>query len=169
MENAPVPRKWYEKYYLAGLIFTTLLFAIQIVHLFWLFGDVIMPRLFVLDLFPDIGLWNLAIILVDYTEIPALITTSLFYIFELKKSFSKKSVLMLILLNSQWLHLFWISDEFVISAIREGGLVEFPIWLAYFAIFIDYLEVPVIIDLFKKTAIAIREKRYGSIPTILKK
>jgi hypothetical protein len=128
-----------------------------------------MPRVFNIDLFPDVGIWNMVVILVDYTEIPALIATSILYIMLLRKAFTPKSVLMLLLLNSQWLHLFWISDEFVISVFRGEGLVNFPAWLAYIAIFIDYLEVPVIIDLFKQTAVAIKERRYESIPSILKK
>jgi len=85
------------------------------------------------------------VILVDYTEIPALLSVSLVYINELRHGFSASNILYLILINVQWLHLFWITDEFVVTAFNEGGTV-LPFWLAWVAIGIDYLEVPVMID-----------------------
>jgi hypothetical protein len=61
--------------------------------------------------------------------------------------------LYLFLINTQWLHIFWITDEFVVDllAIHETNIkAHVLVWLA---IFIDYLEIPVIIDTIKKVRI----------------
>ncbi|WP_196300572.1 hypothetical protein, partial [Streptococcus pneumoniae] len=76
--------------------------------------------------------------------------TSVLYIYELQKRFSWKPVLFLIMLNSQWLHLFWITDEFVVNQFAGRAVTVLPVWLAWVAILIDYLEVPVMIDTFLK-------------------
>jgi len=126
------------------------LFVWQLIHLFWLTTDVIFERLFSFALLNLSGFWEYFIIIVDYTEIPALITVSLIYINELRTGRDiKKSILFLVLLNSQWLHLFWITDEFVIAHFR-GEHPSFPLWLAWVAIMIDYLELPVMYDTIKK-------------------
>src|SRR6185436_16800325 len=99
---------WYKRNYKLNLYITAGLFIWQLVHLYWMTTDVIGLRLLGYELW-DVGkLGNLLISIVDYTEIPALILTSIFYIHELKKEFRWKSIVFLILLNSQWLHLFWI-------------------------------------------------------------
>ena len=36
-----------------------------------------------------------------------------------------------------------------------------PTWLAYFAIAIDYLELPVIYDTLRRMVVALRERRLG--------
>ena len=77
----------------------------------------------------------------------SLISTSLLYAFELRKGFRWRPVLYLIFLNTQWLHLFWITDEFVIAQFMgEAQAVMLQMWLAWVAIVIDYLELPVIVD-----------------------
>src|SRR5690606_19146011 len=86
------------------------------------------------------------ILVVDYLEIPAIISTSLVYIHELREKFNYKSLIFLFFLNSQWLHLFWITDEIVIETFTGSALVQIPVWLAWFAILIDYLELPVVYD-----------------------
>jgi len=122
----------------------------QLVHLFWLTVDVVSERLFSFILFNLSGLWEYFIITVDYTEIPALVTVSLIYINELRAGRdTKKGILFLILLNSQWLHLFWITDEFVLAHFRGEHLLT-PLWLVWLAISIDYLELPVIYDTIRK-------------------
>ena len=65
-----------------------------------------------------------------------------------------------IFLNSQWLHIFWITDEFVVNEFT-GNAAEssLPAWAAWLAILIDYLELPVIYDTMKKLAVAVRERR----------
>ncbi|MBI3255992.1 MAG: hypothetical protein HYZ63_03405, partial [Candidatus Andersenbacteria bacterium] len=68
-------------------------------------------------------------------------------------------VVYLVFLNTQWLHLFWISDEFVIHTFLgepHGGTI-LPTWLAWVAIMIDYLEVPVIIDTLRKVGRALKK------------
>ncbi len=52
---------------------------------------------------------------------------------------------MILLINSQWLHIFWITDEILLE---QGILSPFLAWLA---ILIDYLELPVIFDTMKRT------------------
>jgi hypothetical protein len=141
---------WYERHYSLVLKITTVLFLWQIIHLIWLAIVVVFPRLFSYPS-PDLPSWfNLLLALVDYTEIPALISTSLLYINELRKQFSWKSVWLLLFLNTQWLHLFWITDEFVLNAFAPEAAVVIPVWLAWVAIMIDYLEVPVMYDTIKK-------------------
>ncbi len=145
---------WYEKNYRLNITIAAGLFVLQLIHLYWLTVEVVLMRLIgPLGLWPEWGWLELVITLVDYTEIPALLTTSLVYIneFRLKRHF--KSILYLLMLNSQWLHLFWITDEFVVDQFTgaETGTV-LPFWLAWVAIGIDYLELPVILDLFRKLA-----------------
>ena len=64
---------------------------------------------------------------------------------------TKKTWLYLLLLNSQWIHLFWITDEVVLENFTGEALVPIPFWLAWIAISIDYLELPVMYDTITKT------------------
>lgn len=137
---------WYERHYTLTVGLTAGLFLLQIVHLYWLGMHVVALRLLGESYFTLTPWWQFLIIIVDYTEIPALISTSILYIYELQKRFSWKAILFLIMLNSQWLHLFWITDEFVLDQFSGRPDTILPVWLAWVAIMIDYLEVPVIID-----------------------
>lgn len=150
---------WYERYYVWNAAIALTLFLWQLVHLYWLGADVIADKLFGVRYFNVTPFWQYLLIIVDYTEIPAIIATTLFYINELRKTFSWRIVALLILLNSQWLHLFWITDEFVVSALRNSPETILPVWLAWFAILIDYLEIPVIIDVLRRFLQAIRQGR----------
>ena len=141
---------WYGRNYKLNLYITAGLFVWQLAHLYWLSADVVGLRLFGYELWNVGKVGNFLISIVDYTEIPALILTSIFYIHELKKEFRWKSVLFLILLNSQWLHLFWITDEVVVAQFTGAAAIALPIWLSWLAILIDYLELPVIYDTIKK-------------------
>lgn len=142
---------WYEKNLKLNIGIAAFLFVWQLFHLFWLTTDVVFDRLFSLTLLNLSGFWEYFIVAIDYTEIPALITVSLVYLNELRKGKdSKKNILLLVMLNSQWFHLFWITDEFVVSQFRSTGETILPIWLAWLAIFIDYLELPVMYDTIKK-------------------
>ena len=151
--------QWYEKHYTLNVTIAAILFTLQLIHLYWLTTHVVFFRLFGINLFSPPPFWETIIILVDYTEIPALITTSLVYINELRKKYQLKSVLYLIFLNSQFLHIFWITDEFVegrLTGAPEATIL--PLWLAFIAIAIDYLELPVI---FETLAKALKEiKKY---------
>lgn len=134
-------------------------FLLQIIHLYWLTTHVVWFRLFGASLFDPNKLGESIILFVDYLEIPAIISTSLLYIHALKKNWNKKDLFLLILLNTQWLHIFWISDEFV-ESIFLGGVATtiLPAWLAWVAIFIDYLELPVMYDTTKKFLQSVSKK-----------
>ena len=149
--------RWYERHYVVNISIAVGLFVLQIIHLIWLAGDVIALRLSGEAVFNFNGIWKALFILVDYTEIPAIISVSLVYIYELRKKWSVKSFIYLVFLNVQWLHLFWITDEFVVSTFTNNPTL--PSWLAWIAILIDYLEVPVIIETVRKLLQAIKEKK----------
>lgn len=142
---------WYEKHYLLNVYIAAFLFALQIIHLYWLGTDVIARMLLGRSFFELSGFFGWLILVVDYTEIPALITTSLIYINEIRRKPNFKSYLFIVLLLSQFLHIFWITDEFVVEKFSGAAATTIlPLWLAWVAILIDYLEVPVIIDTLKK-------------------
>lgn len=138
---------WYERHYMLNVGIVIVLFLWQLVHLYWLGADVIAQRLFGVSYFDPNPFWQFVLVVVDYTEIPAIISTSLLYFFELQKHFRWRIIGLLILLNSQWLHLFWLTDEFVVRALQGTSGTVLPVWLAWVAILIDYLELPVIFDI----------------------
>ncbi len=150
---------WYERTYTLNISIALGLFLLQIIHLVWLTGAVVWDRLLGYPLFEFTGVWEALIILVDYTEIPALLSVSLVYLNELRQGWRWKEFMYLVFLNSQWLHIFWITDEFVVAAFAGASALAMPLWLAWAAILIDYLEVPVMIDTFKKFFAALREGR----------
>ena len=150
---------WYNRHYALNLSLAAGLFALQIVHLIWLTLDPLALRLLgeaVVELDKP---WSWPLLLVDYTEIPALLGVSLVYVNELRNGFAWKPVLFLAFLNSQWLHIFWITDEFVVVSDDRNAAVGLPAWLAYVAISIDYLELPVIYDTLRKLVAALRQHR----------
>jgi hypothetical protein len=155
---------WYNKHILLHTGIAAGLFLIQIVHLIWLFGEVLWTKMTGVPLFTVTGFWQNVLIYIDYTEIPAIITTSLIYIHQLRKKRTLRPWLFLLLINSQWLHLLWITDEFVISSFTKapGGML-LPVWLAIVAIVIDFLEIPVIVDTIKKFTQALRERRMKEV------
>jgi hypothetical protein len=151
--------KWYEKNTTLNTGVASGLFTLQLVHLYWLTTAVVFLKLFGKSFFTPTPSFEFIITLVDYTEIPAIIVTSILYLNELRKNFNAKSLWFLFFINSQWLHLFWITDEFVIEHFtRHVGPKILPIWLAWIAIFIDYLELPVISDTLKKFFISLKEE-----------
>lgn len=140
---------WYEKNLILNTRIASGLFIIQLIHLYWLTTDVVLLRLTGNTYFPISSFWQNLLVIADYTEIPALIATSILYINSLRKKRSLKPILFLILLNSQWLHIFWITDEFVVNGFNGTVDLHLPVWLAWVAIGIDYLELPVIFDTIK--------------------
>jgi len=150
---------WYERTYTLNVSIAFGLLLLQIMHLFWLSGEVVWGRLFGEPLFALAGWHELLIAFVDYTEIPALLSVSLVYINELRQGWNIKSILYLFFLNSQWLHIFWITDEVVAVTLSGSVLITIPLWLAWVAIGIDYLEVPVMVDTGRKFFRAVRERR----------
>lgn len=153
---------WYERHYVVNLVITSCLFLLQLFHLYWLGTDVIASRLTGHSLFSPLPHWQYIIVAVDYTEIPALLSASILYLYGfLQRKWYWKNVSFLILINSQWLHLFWITDEFVITALAEGKTGSIlPTWLAWIAILIDYLEIPVIVDMLIHTLRALTHHRF---------
>jgi hypothetical protein len=150
---------WYERNYVLNVALASVLFLLQIAHLTWLGADPIATRLTDHSLFSLHGVLQYLIWFVDYSEIPALIVVSLVYVNDMRRGFSWKALLYLVFLNSQWLHIFWITDEYVASELSGGGGSALPGWLAWVAILIDYLELPVIFDTLKRLASALRERR----------
>jgi hypothetical protein len=151
---------WYERHYTLNISIAAGLFVLQLLHLWWLGADVIALRLFDQSYWdPSAGVeW--ALYVVDYTEIPVLMSVSLVYLNTLRKGFDVKAFLLLAFLNSQWLHIFWITDEFVVSSFSgEAAATSLPGWLAWAAILIDYLELPVIYDTLRRMVVALRERR----------
>ncbi len=139
---------WYQRHYLLNVGISAGLFSLQVVHLFWLLTHVIWLRLFGSSLFTPTGVFEWLIIVVDYTEIPALFSTGLLYVYQLRKQFSFKTSWFLFSLVVQLVHIFWITDEFVLGQFAGQGS-NLPGWVAWVAILIDYLEVPVIIETIK--------------------
>ena len=137
---------WYEKHYYLNVGIAAILLLLQVIHLFWLTFHVVVFRLFGEPLLQVGSFLRYLIVFVDYTEVPSLIGVSLIYLNELRKKFNWRSSFFLILLNSQWIHLFWITDEFVVKSFlgMAGG---WPVWLVWPAIVIDYFELPVMADI----------------------
>jgi hypothetical protein len=154
---------WYERNYVLNVALASVLFLLQIAHLTWLGADPIATRLTDHSLFSLHGVLQYVIWFVDYSEIPALVVVSLVYVNELRRGFSWQALLYLVFLNSQWLHIFWITDEYVSAELGGGGSgASLPGWLAWVAILIDYLELPVIFDTLKRLATALRARRLPS-------
>ena len=141
---------WYKKYLHLNRTMVAVLFSWQLFHLFWLTTHVVADRLIGYPLFSPSDFYQFFLIFADYAEIPALISGTLLYLYALKRGSVKKNLFFILLINSQWLHLFWITDEFVVANF-QGAHSYIPIWLGWLAIFIDYLELPVIYDTVKNT------------------
>ena len=161
MENNLLKSIWqkYQQRYSLYSGITTGIFLLQIVHLYWLTTHVVTYRLFGTHFFSPNEFWQFVIIIVDYLEIPAIISTSVLYLYSLGQKFNKKDLILLLLLNTQWLHIFWISDEFVESLFLGGEVATIlPFWLAWVAIFIDYLELPVMYDTTRKFVLSLKRE-----------
>lgn len=142
---------WYERNLESNTVIVAALFVWQLAHLYWLTADVVLFRLIGYGFFHPNEVLKYLIIFADYMEIPALITGTILYIGLMRKESHGKNFLYLVLINSQWLHLYWLTDEFVVQKFATGSLVYLPVWLAWTAIFIDYLEFPVILDTVKRS------------------
>ena len=144
--------KFYQKYENLGLKITFFLISLQVIHLYWLASDVVMQKLVGHNFFilPQVPVPLL--VAIDYLEIPALFSGIVFYLVMLHRRdrHPLKNVLFLSLLAVQVLHMFWITDEVVYGALFNVVPIALPIWLVWIAILIDYLELPVIFDLFRK-------------------
>src|SRR4030095_12055715 len=142
---------WY-RYENLNLKITFILISLQLLHLYWLTTDVVLQRIYGESflIFPKAFLP--VFVVIDYIEIPALISGITFYSLSIYKhqKDSWKNSLFLAMLAVQVVHIFWITDEIVYDTLFKTRLVEFPLYIAWIAILIDYLELPVMADLFYK-------------------
>lgn len=155
--------QWYERHLTENTVIAAGLFVLQLIHLYWLSAHVVSHRLIGASLWDPSNFLEVVIILVDYTEIPALIATSVVYINELRKKRSShvKEWLYLFFINIQFVHIFWITDEFVVDQFMGAAQATvLPVWLAWIAIMIDYLELPVIFETLKKALVLVKQKIY---------
>ncbi len=153
---------WYQKHFTINVTIASFLFALQLFHLYWLFTDVVLERLTGRSYFFLDSVWGRYSIFFDYTEVPALVTTSFVYIHRLREKFSYKNLLYLLMVNSQWLHILWITDEFVLDQFAGRDIFIWGSALAWIAILIDFLELPVIYDTIKQTAQEWQKKKAGA-------
>lgn len=91
-------------------------------------------------------------VVIDYIEIPALVSGIIFYAYNIHsdKEDAKRSYLFLGMLAVQVFHIFWITDDVVYNSFFKSSFLKIPPLLAWIAILIDYLEIPVIADLLFK-------------------
>lgn len=144
---------FYLQYQNLNLKISFLLISLQLLHLYWLTTDVVLYRITGTDYFVQASGFVLLFIIIDYIEIPALVSGITYYFFNLiynKKEKRIKNIIFLILLAIQSIHIFWITDDIVYSTFVGADLIEIPEYLVWIAILIDYLELPVIYDLLKR-------------------
>src|SRR5919202_1701262 len=84
--------------------------------------------------------------LATLTVTTAVFLLQLFHLYWLRRQVTFRALLYVILLNTQWIHMFWITDQVVVDNFAGHGLISWNGVVAWIAILIDYLEVPVIID-----------------------
>jgi hypothetical protein len=149
---------FWHRYESLNLKIAFVLISLQLVHLYWLTADVVVKRI------AGDGSLGLSqsgpllafFIVIDYIEIPALVAGLTYYALNIYKhqKGSAKNALLLVMLAVQVFHIFWITDEVVYEALfGAASAVEIPYYAAWVAILIDYLELPVIGDLFYRTIV----------------
>jgi hypothetical protein len=153
--------KFWQRYENLNLKVAFFLISLQLVHLYWLTADVVIRRItgdsaFALQQSGPLLMFFVAI---DYIEIPALAAGLTYYALSLYKHQKglAKNALFLAMLAVQVFHIFWLTDEvaydifFGDGSSAADGAVKIPYYAAWIAILIDYLELPVIADLFYRT------------------
>jgi hypothetical protein len=149
---------FWHKYENLNLKVAFFLISLQLIHLYWLTADVVIQRITgegALGLSRSSPLFFL-VVAIDYIEVPALAAGMTYYALSIYKhqKDAAKNALFLAMLAVQVFHIFWITDEVVYGTlIGSNGAVEVPYYAAWIAILIDYLELPVIADLFYRTII----------------
>ena len=135
------------------------LISLQLIHLYWLTADVVIQRITGESMIgvPHGSPLFIFFIIIDYIEIPALVAGLTYYALSIYKheKGSVKNALLLSMLAIQVFHIFWITDEVVYDSFfgSASSAVEIPYYAAWVAILIDYLELPVIADLFYRTIV----------------
>jgi len=148
---------FWHRYESLNLKIAFILISLQLIHLYWLTADVVIKRITgdsALGLMLD-GPLFVFFIIIDYIEIPALVAGLTYYALGIyKHEKAAKNALLLAMLAVQVFHIFWITDEVVYETFfGSPSAVEIPYYAAWIAILIDYLELPVIVDLFYKTIV----------------
>jgi hypothetical protein len=159
MSSAVQKLAWFwQKYENLNLKIAFVLISLQLVHLYWLTADVVIQRITQKSALavPHGSPLFIFFIIIDYIEIPALVAGLTYYalsIYRHEKG-SVKNALLLAMLAIQVFHIFWITDDVVYNTFfGSSSAVEIPYYAAWVAILIDYLELPVIADLFYKTIV----------------
>ncbi|HEY7733425.1 MAG TPA: hypothetical protein VIB07_01395 [Nitrososphaera sp.] len=153
---------FWHRYENLSLRIAFVLISLQLIHLYWLTADVVIKRI-AGDSSPGLsqsGALFIFFIIIDYVEIPALIAGLAYYGIGVYKrqEHSTKNALLLAMLAVQVFHIFWITDEVVYETFfGSSSAVEIPYYAAWVAILIDYLELPVIADLFYRAIIRVRK------------
>lgn len=148
---------FWHRYESLNLKIAFALISLQLIHLYWLTADVVIKRITgdsALGLTLD-GPLFVFFIIIDYIEIPALVAGLTYYALNIyKRVKAARNALLLAMLAVQVFHIFWITDEVVYETFfGSSSAVEIPYYAAWIAILIDYLELPVIVDLFYKTIV----------------
>src|SRR4029079_15758808 len=149
----------YHRYENLNLKITFFLISLQIIHLYWQTTAVVFQKIFVSSVFIVPKAFLPICVVIDYIEIPALLSAIIFYSYLIrsKRSTAKKNYLFLGMLAVQVVHIFWITDDVVYNSLFNYSFIEIPYVLSWIAILIDYLELPVMVDLFYR--IIKKEKR----------
>jgi hypothetical protein len=150
---------FWHRYENVNLKIAFVLISLQLIHLYWLTADVVIQRIIGESILgvPQSSPLFIFFIIIDYIEIPALVAGLTYYalsIYKHEKGYAK-NILLLAMLAIQVFHIFWITDEIVYDTFfgSSSSAVEIPYYAAWVAILIDYLELPVIADLFYKTIV----------------
>lgn len=149
---------FWHKYENLNLRIAFILISLQLVHLYWLTADVVIKRI-TQDQSAGLsqtGLLFLFFIVIDYVEIPGLVAGLTFYALAFYRDSRKRSknALFFSLLAVQIFHIFWITDEVVYETFfGPSSAIQLPYIAAWAAILVDYLELPVIADLFYRTIV----------------
>lgn len=143
---------FYDRYENLNLKVTFVLIALQLIHLYWLATDIILVKLVGQSWFPFPDIPAPLFVAIDYLEIPALFSGMVVYAMAIRRrgGHIHRNVLFMAILAAQVFHLFWITDEVVYDALFNVVPIQLPIWLVWIAILVDYLELPIIWDLFRK-------------------
>lgn len=149
---------FWHKYANLNLKIAFILISLQLIHLYWLTADVVIKRLLQDGGtgLSQTGLLFLFFIVIDYIEIPGLVAGLTYYGISLYRDVRKRSknAIFFTLLAVQVFHIFWITDEVVyVTFFGPSTAVEIPYFAAWAAILVDYLELPVIADLFYRTIV----------------
>ena len=150
---------FWQRYENLNLKIAFVLISLQLIHLYWLTADVVIQRITGESILgvPHGSPLFIFFIIIDYIEIPALVAGLTYYalgIYNHERD-SARNALLLSMLAIQVFHIFWITDDVVYDSFFESpsGSVEIPYYAAWIAILIDYLELPVIADLFYRTIV----------------